>query len=189
MAKNTRSLRELRQDLKKRKSLEVDIMNLSTANEVFYQCPKTGYKMSLKGLGAKDSIELDLLTTLVNTNRRLFESHAITIIDFEDDDFTPEDLKEYLGLTEIYNGIENTDTDYIQDILNLDNYDFEKLISTADIGLINRVAERAIYLYKKKEFDSHLKRRQLSSKLGVEDIFDVVDVELENLENLEKERV
>lgn len=177
--KSTQSLRELRQELKKRKSLEVDIMSLSTG-EIFYECPKTRYKFNLNKLGAKESIELDILTTLANRNRGFFEGHLITIVDFEDDEFTVDDIVEYLGLRDIYAGIENTDVDYINDILELDNNEFEEFIQKqASPALIERLAERAIYLYSRGKLDSHTKRRVLSKKLGLEDIFDVIDVEME----------
>lgn len=183
--KDKRSLRDLRQELKKRKSLEVDIVNLSVG-EIFYECPKTRYKFNLNNLGAKESIELDILTTLANRNRGFFENHLITIVDFEDDDFTVEDIVEYLGLKDIYNGIENTDVDYIQEILELDNYDFEKFIKTeCSPALVERIAERAIFMYMRGKFDSHTKRRILSKALGLEDIFDVADVELESGEREE----
>ena len=176
---NTQSLRELRQELKKRKSLEVDIMSLTTG-EIFYECPKTRYKFNLSQVGARESIELDMLTTLANRNRGFFENHLITIVDFEDEDFTVDDIVEYLGLKDIYTEIENTDVDYISEILQLDNYDFEKFIKTkADLPLIERVAERMIHLYSKGKFDSHTKRRIVSKELDLEDIFDVIDVELE----------
>lgn len=177
-----RSLRELRQALKAKKSLEVDIINLSTG-EIFYECPKTRYKFNLNKVGSKESIELDILTTLVNRSRGFFENHLITIVDFEDDEYTVEDLVEYLGLKDIYDGIENTDVDYIDEILQFDNYDFEKFMETkASPALITRLAERAIHLYSKGKFDSHTKRRKLSKALGLEDIFDVIDVELESRE-------
>ena len=89
-----RSLRELRQELKKRKSLEVEIMSLSTG-EIVYECPKTRYKFNLSKLGAKESVELDVLTTLVNRSRGFFENHLITIVDFEDEEFTVEKAIEY----------------------------------------------------------------------------------------------
>lgn len=177
--KNTKtSLRDLRQELKKRKSLEVDIMSLTTGT-VYYECPKTGYKFTLNGVGARESIELDLLQTLANRNRQLFENHAITIVDFEDDDYGVDEIVEFLGLRDIYDGIENTDVDYIKEIIDLDNYDFEKLMATADRALVERVAERAIYLYMKDKFDSHVKPRILGKALGQEDMFDVIDAELE----------
>lgn len=181
--RSTQSLRELRQELKKRKSLEVDIVSLSTG-EIFYECPKTRYKFNLNKLGAKESIELDILTTLANRNRGFFESHLITIVDFEDDEFTVDDIVEYLGLKDIYTGIENTDVDYINEILEKDNYDFEKFIKTqATPALIERLAERAIYLYSQGKLDSHTKRRILSKELGLDDIFDVIDVEMEVTES------
>lgn len=176
---NKQSLRELRQELKKRKSLEVEIMNLTTG-EVFYECPKTRYKFNLSKLGAKENLELDILTTLANRSRDLFETHSLAIVDFEDDEYTAEDLIEYLGLRDIYKGIENTDVDYINEILELDNDDFEEFIrKNGNPALIKRLAERAIYLYSKRKFDSHTKRRILSKLLGSEDIFDVIDVELD----------
>lgn len=174
-----KSLRQLRQELKAKKSLEVDIMSLSTG-EIFYECPKTRYKFNLNKLGSKESIELDTLTTLVNRSRGFFENHLITIVDFEDDEYTVDDLIEYLGIRDVYDKIENTDTDYIAEILNKDNYDFEKFISTcSNQMIIKRLAERAIYLYSRNEFDSHKKRIILSKAMGMDDIFDVVDAELE----------
>lgn len=173
------SLRELRQALKKRKSLEVEIMSLSTG-EIFYECPKTRYKFNLSKLGARESLELDILTTLVNRNRSFFENHQITIVDFEDDDFTIEDLKEYLGLTDIYTDVENTDVDYIAEILNYDNDEFEKIVSKdSNYALTLKLAERAVYLYRQGKFDSHNKQRALGKKLGMIDLFDVIDAELE----------
>ncbi|MGL5648619.1 MAG: hypothetical protein ACRDDY_12285 [Clostridium sp.] len=177
-----RSLRDLRQGLKAKKSLEVEIMSLSTG-EIFYECPKTRYKFNLAKLGSKESIELDILVTLANRYRGFFESHLITIVDFEDDEYSVEDLKEYLGIKDIYTGIENTDVDYVAEILDMDNYNFEKFISTdASPMLVSKVAERAIYLYMKGKFDSHSKRRILSKALGLEDIFDVADAELDSID-------
>lgn len=173
-----RSLRELRQELKKRKSLEVEIMSLSTG-EIVYECPKTRYKFNLSKLGAKESVELDILTTLVNRSRGFFENHLITIVDFEDEDFTVEDLNEYLGIQDLYTEIENSDVDYIAEILKKDNYDFEKIVSNRKNGaLANKLAERAVYLYSRGEFDSHTKQRILGKAVGLEDLFDVIDEEL-----------
>lgn len=181
---NKERLRDLRQELKKRKSLEVDIMNLATG-DVYYECPKTSYKFKLDKLGAIESVELDVLATMANRKRGMFENHAITIVDFEDDDFSVEDLLTYLGLKDIYNGIEDTSVDYIDEILKLDNEAFEDMIEKqSSLALIERLAERAIYLYSQKKFDSHSKRRILSKILGVEDIFDVTDAEMEVVESL-----
>lgn len=179
MKAQNKSLREVRQGLKKLKASEVEIMNLSTG-EIVHECPKTRYKINLNGIGAKDTVELDIITTLANRNRKMFENHAIVITDFEEEDYSVEEIIEFLGIKDIYDGIENYDGDYIADILNKDNYDFEKFISTkASRELVERLAERAIYLYTRGKFDSHTKRRILSKALGQEDIFDVIDVELE----------
>lgn len=177
-----RSLRELRQELKKRKSLEVEIMSLSTGT-VVYECPKTRYKFALGKVGARESLELDVLTTLVNRSRNIFENHLITIVDFEDEDYTVEDLITYLGLQDIYTDIENTDVDYIAEILKLDNDEFEELINKkGNDSLVEKVAERAVYLYKQKKFDSHTKQRLLSKRMNIDDLFDVIDAELEEIE-------
>lgn len=188
MFKNTqsleekRSLKELRQELKKRKSLEVEIMSLSTGT-IVYECPKTRYKFALSKVGARESLELDVLTTLVNRSRDFFENHLITIVDFEDEDFTVEDLITYLGLQDIYTDIENTDVDYIANILNLDNNEFERIINReGNNSLVEKVAERAVYLYKQKKFDSHTKQRILSKRMNIDDLFDVIDAELEAIE-------
>lgn len=182
--KDKMSLRELRQELKKRKSLEVEIMSLSTG-EIIYECPKTRYKFNLSKVGARESLELDVLTTLVNRSRGFFENHLITIVDFEDDEFTVEDLITYLGLQDIYTDIENTDVDYIAEILNLDNDEFEKIINKKENELlVRKVAERAVYLYGQGKFDSHNKQRALSKRIGINDLFDVIDAELEYIESV-----
>lgn len=182
--KDKMSLRELRQELKKRKSLEVEIMSLSTG-EIIYECPKTRYKFNLSKVGARESLELDVLTTLVNRSRGFFENHLITIVDFEDDEFTVEDLITYLGLQDIYTDIENTDVDYIAEILALDNDEFEKIINKKENELlVRKIAERAVYLYGQGEFDSHTKQRALSKRIGINDLFDVIDAELEYIESV-----
>ena len=175
-----RSFRELRQLLKKKKSLEVEIMSL-TNSTIVYECPKTGYKFTLNGVGATESIELDLLTTMANRYKGFFRDHLLTIVDFEDDDFTIEEVMEYLGILSFYEQVENKDMDYINVILNdMDNYEFEKLITTCSPSLVTRVGERAIELYKRGKFDSHTKPKLIGKRLGLEDFFDVVDADIDD---------
>lgn len=186
--RDRQSLRKLRQDLKHRKHVEVEIMSL-TDSDIVYECPKTNYRFVLDSIGQKETLELDLLFVMANKYRGFFTKHLITITDFDDDDYTIEDLLDYLGLTDIYDGIENTDGDYIKDILELDNYDFEKLINTkGTVELYMRLAERMVYLFDKGKFNDYTKSDIIARLLGMSDLFDIVREDLEAQER-EKEQI
>ena len=106
--RDRKSSRELRQELKKKKHVEVEEMSL-TNSKIVYECPKTNYSFTLSELGQKEVLELDLLSVMANKYKGFFSKHLITITDFDDDEYTVEDLLDYLGLTDIYDGIDNPD--------------------------------------------------------------------------------
>lgn len=187
------SLRELRQGLKAKKSEEVTLLNL-TNGEVGYECPKTGYSVRLRGIGSKVNLELESLMTMANQHKGLFAKHKIAIHDFDCDEYSIEDLIRFLNLEDIYEPIEKLgleiSEDYIADLLEIDNEVFKNFINDKNTStrLVERIADRVVYLYMTDKFDASIKRQFLEERLGYDDLFDVADAEKKYREKLKTEK-
>lgn len=166
------SPREIRRELKS-KNVEVEIINL-TSSKLVYTCPKTHTEIIFEECGDSETVDLDLLVTMKNKHKKFFSRHYITIVDVYSEDYTIEDILTYLGVDKFYSELENTDVDYIEDIiLNSSVDDFEKIVRKSSYELANRIAERAVKMYKDGDFDSRYKCEVLAEKLEMDHLFDL----------------
>lgn len=168
-----KSQRELRTELRHKKNeLEVEILNMNSGGTV---CRDRNGRIvfELENYGDREFIMLADLYDVASRHKGFFEKHLISIIDVDSDEYGIEEIIEYLGLNEIYDEIENYDTDYIGHILKLDTKKFTKFIEHSSEDLARITAERAMELFKKGKFDSRLKEKVLVEKLGREDLFEI----------------
>ncbi|MCC0642162.1 hypothetical protein [Clostridioides sp. ES-S-0049-03] len=172
--KNSRkSYKQLRSELRKLKDeIEVEIMNLDTGT-VLYRDRDERLIFEMNKAGEKTFILLSDLYEISNKHRGYFENYLITIVDVDSDDYTIEDILEYLNLKDIYEYLDEYDLDYINHILlKLDNDKFVNLVEKANYGLIECLGSRVIELYKKGKFDSHYKERLIATRLGLQSLFE-----------------
>lgn len=173
--RKAKTKKELRNELKKLKNdIEVEILNLSTGR-VCYIGKDGDFIFDLNKYGEKESVELEDIYKVASKNKGFFEKHYITIVDVDNDDYTVDDILEYIGVKSVYSKIENYDTDYIEEILlEMDDYDFEKAISVNDIYLVERLADRAKSLYKEGRFDSMNRAKIIADRLKIDDLFELI---------------
>lgn len=165
--------RELRKELRiKKNEIEVEILNIHSGG---VSCRDRNGRIlfDFDSYGEREFVVLADLYEVATRYKGFFEKHQITIIDVDSLEYTIEDIIEYLGLNELYDEIENYDTDYISQILTLKYGDFEKFITSANIELVRAVASRAVSLFKVNKFDSRLKEKLIANRLGREDLFDI----------------
>ncbi|EML6501628.1 hypothetical protein PIT23_003032 [Clostridioides difficile] len=168
-----KTYKQLRSELRKLKDeIEVEIMNLDTGT-VLYRDRDERLIFEMNKAGEKTFILLSDLYEISNKHRGYFENYLITIIDVDSDDYTVEDILEYLNLKDMYEYLDEYDLDYINHILlKLDNYKFVNLVEKANYGLIECLGSRVIELYKKGKFDSHYKERLIATRLGLQSLFE-----------------
>ncbi|MCC0705083.1 hypothetical protein IC213_18670 [Clostridioides sp. ES-S-0049-02] len=168
-----KSYKQLRSELRKLKDeIEVEIMNLDTGT-VLYRDRDERLIFEMNKAGEKTFILLSDLYEISNKHRGYFENYLITIVDVDSDDYTIEDILEYLNLKDIYEYLDEYDLDYINHILlKLDNDKFVNLVEKANYGLIECLGSRVIELYKKGKFDSHYKERLIATRLGLQSLFE-----------------
>ncbi|ENY8630244.1 TPA: hypothetical protein KPE78_001076 [Clostridioides difficile] len=168
-----KTYKQLRSELRKLKDeIEVEIMNLDTGT-VLYRDRDERLIFEMNKAGEKTFILLSDLYEISNKHRGYFENYLITIIDVDSDDYTVEDILEYLNLKDMYEYLYEYDLDYINHILlKLDNDKFVNLVEKANYGLIECLGSRVIELYKKGKFDSHYKERLIATRLGLQSLFE-----------------
>ncbi|AUO78398.1 hypothetical protein [Clostridioides difficile] len=168
-----KTYKQLRSELRKLKDeIEVEIMNLDTGT-VLYRDRDERLIFEMNKAGEKTFILLSDLYEISNKHRGYFENYLITIIDVDSDDYTVEDILEYLNLKDMYEYLDEYDLDYINHILlKLDNDKFVNLVEKANYGLIECLGSRVIELYKKGKFDSHYKEHLIATRLGLQSLFE-----------------
>lgn len=175
--RNTR--RDLIRELKnKRNEIDVEITNISAVRCKYIE-EKTKYKYFDLQMGDKEILTLADLQEVVNRCRFMFEDHYLLITDVimvdEEDDkkYTIDDLLVYLGLMDIYVGIDNYQIDYIEELIYDSKIkDFKDVVSRSDRPLLISIAGRMLSIFKKDpdEIDRN-KIEIISSKLNLGDIF------------------
>lgn len=168
-----KSYSQLKKELKSKKNdIEVEILSLNTGRTV---CRDRNGRIlfELDNYGDREFISLEDMYEIASRDKAFFEKHLITIIDIDTDDYSLEEIIEFLNLNEIYNGIENYDTDYIIQILKLDNAKFKSIIETCNEDLVRVISSKAISMFKEGKFDSRIKENVLSERLGKDYLFEI----------------
>ena len=118
----------------------------------------------------------------------MFEDFTVLIDDVycpDNEDLGVEEVEQVLGLGRIKKGINEIPDDLYFDDLLLD-CPFEEFIEEVDQlkkTVINRLIERAILLYKEKEFSDSFKMSYLEKKLGLQYVFEDIDRSMKEIKS------
>lgn len=167
-----KNARELRKELRSKKNeIEVELLNINSGGT---SCRDRNGRLlfDFDSYGEREFLTLADVYEVATKYKNYFSKHQIVIVDIDTDDYSIEEIIEFLGLNELYDEIENFDTDYISLILKLKNEQFEKMMENANEDLVKSVANRAVELFRNGKFDSRRKEFLLAEKLGVEFLFE-----------------
>ena len=169
------------------KDADITIKNNSIFEVVLKSERNGGFLTILKPTEVED-ITFEDLQSIVKKQKSMFEDFTVLIDDVycpDNEDLGIEEVEQVLGLGRIKKGINETPDDLYFDDLLLD-CPFEEFIEEVD-GLkkivINRLIERAILLYKEKEFSDSFKMSYLEKKLGLQYVFEDIDRSMKEIKS------
>lgn len=171
-----KTISEMKRQLK---DADISIKNNSMFEVVLKSERNGGFFTILKPTEIED-ITFEDLQSIVKKHKSMFEDFTILIDDVycpDNEELGVEEVEQVLGLGRIKKGVDEVPNDLYFDDLLLD-CPFEEFTEEVDEMkkvVINRLIERAIYLYKEKEFSNNFKMSYLEKKLGVQYVFEDVD--------------
>ena len=171
-----KTISEMKRQLK---DADITIKNNSMFEVVLKSERNGGFLIILKPTEIED-ITFEDLQSIVKKHKSMFEDFTVLIDDVycpENEELGIEEVEQVLGLGRIKKGVDEVPDDLYFDDLLLD-CPFEEFTEEVDEMkkvVIKRLIERAIFLYKEKEFSNNFKMSYLEKKLGVQYVFEDVD--------------
>lgn len=169
------------------KDADITIKNNSIFEVVLKSERNGGFLTILKPTEVED-ITFEDLQSIVKKQKSMFEDFTVLIDDVycpDNEDLGIEEVEQVLGLGRIKKGIDEIPDDLYFDDLLLD-CPFEEFIEEVDQlkkTVINRLIERAILLYKEKEFSDSFKMSYLEKKLGLQYVFEDIDRSMKEIKS------
>lgn len=167
--------RQINMELRKKQDeIYIEICNMSFMSVIYMNKNEETYF----DLYPNEYAELPLseLYEVATKNKSYFKDYMLAIIDVLSDEYTIDNIIDYLGITSIYNSEENQFAMQIDSILNLSDDVFEREIEGRSNKFIRTLACKAILLTKSEESDYELSRKKervLCRKLGREQLIDI----------------
>ena len=171
-----KTISEMKRQLK---DADISIKNNSMFEVILKSDRNGGSFTTLKPTEIED-ITFEDLQSIVKKHKSMFEDFTVLIDDVycpDNEELGVEEVEQVLGLGRIKKGVDEIPDDLYFDDLLLD-CPFEEFTEEVDKMkkvVINRLIERAIFLYKEKEFSNNFKMSYLENKLGVQYVFEDVD--------------
>lgn len=171
-----KTISEMKRQLK---DADVSIKNNSMF-EVILKSDRNGGSFTVLKPTEIEDITFEDLQSIVKKHKSMFEDFTVLIDDVycpDNEELGIEEVEQVLGLSRIKKGMDEIPDDLYFDDLLLD-CPFEEFTEEVDEMkkvVIKRLIERAIYLYKEKEFSNNFKMSYLEKKLGVQYVFEDVD--------------
>ena len=171
-----KTISEMKRQLK---DADVSIKNNSMF-EVILKSDRNGGSFTVLKPTEIEDITFEDLQSIVKKHKSMFEDFTVLIDDVycpDNEELGIEEVEQVLGLSRIKKGMDEVPDDLYFDDLLLD-CPFEEFTEEVDRMkkvVINRLIERAIFLYKEKEFSDSFKMSYLEKKLGVQYVFEDID--------------
>ena len=179
-----KTISEMKRQLK---DADVSIKNNSMF-EVILKSDRNGGSFTVLKPTEIEDITFEDLQSIVKKHKSMFEDFTVLIDDVycpENEELGIEEVEQVLGLGRIKKGVDEVPDDLYFDDLLLD-CPFEEFTEEVDEMkkvVIKRLIERAIYLYKEKEFSNNFKMSYLEKKLGVQHVFEDVDRSMKEIKS------
>lgn len=171
-----KTISEMKRQLK---DADVSIKNNSMF-EVILKSDRNGGSFTVLKPTEIEDITFEDLQSIVKKHKSMFEDFTVLIDDVycpDNEELGIEEVEQVLGLSRIKKGMDEVPDDLYFDDLLLD-CPFEEFTEEVDKMkkvVIKRLIERAVFLYKEKEFSNNFKMSYLEKKLGVQYVFEDID--------------
>lgn len=152
------------------KDVECVVMSLCNG-ELVYRDRRTSRLFEFPELGDSEIMTIEELSTMKNLARKFFKNSYITVVDVLDDEYTLEDVYEYLQIKTNTEILCAEDMDDI--ILDMDIDDFRTILQNRkEGGLRQRIVERAMKLYEDGEFNDYSKMKIIKDVTKLDYLFE-----------------
>ena len=179
-----KTISEMKRQLK---DADISIKNNSMF-EVILKSDRNGGSFTILKPTEIEDITFEDLQSIVKRHKTMFEDFTVLIDDVycpENEELGIEEVEQVLGLGRIKKGVDEVPDDLYFDDLLLD-CPFEEFTEEVDEMkkvVIKRLIERAVFLYKEKEFSNNFKMSYLEKKLGVQHVFEDVDRSMKEIKS------
>ena len=179
-----KTISEMKRQLK---DADVSIKNNSMF-EVILKSDRNGGSFTILKPTEIEDITFEDLQSIVKKHKSMFEDFTVLIDDVycpDNEELGIEEVEQVLGLSRIKKGMDEVPDDLYFDDLLLD-CPFEEFTEEVDEMkkvVIKRLIERAVFLYKEKEFSNNFKMSYLEKKLGVQHVFEDVDRSMKEIKS------
>lgn len=179
-----KTISEMKRQLK---DADISIKNNSMF-EVILKSDRNGGSFTILKPTEIEDITFEDLQSIVKRHKSMFEDFTVLIDDVycpENEELGIEEVEQVLGLGRIKKGVDEVPDDLYFDDLLLD-CPFEEFTEEVDEMkkvVIKRLIERAVFLYKEKEFSNNFKMSYLEKKLGVQYVFEDVDRSMKEIKS------
>lgn len=179
-----KTISEMKRQLK---DADISIKNNSMF-EVILKSDRNGGSFTILKPTEIEDITFEDLQSIVKRHKSMFEDFTVLIDDVycpENEELGIEEVEQVLGLGRIKKGVDEIPDDLYFDDLLLD-CPFEEFTEEVDEMkkvVIKRLIERAVFLYKEKEFSNNFKMSYLEKKLGVQHVFEDVDRSMKEIKS------
>ena len=179
-----KTISEMKRQLK---DADISIKNNSMF-EVILKSDRNGGSFTILKPTEIEDITFEDLQSIVKKHKSMFEDFTVLIDDVycpDNEELGIEEVEQVLGLSRIKKGMDEVPDDLYFDDLLLD-CPFEEFTEEVDEMkkvVIKRLIERAIFLYKEKEFSDSFKMSYLEKKLGVQYVFEDIDRSMKEIKS------
>ena len=179
-----KTISEMKRQLK---DADVSIKNNSMF-EVILKSDRNGGSFTVLKPTEIEDITFEDLQSIVKKHKSMFEDFTVLIDDVycpDNEELGIEEVEQVLGLSRIKKGMDEVPDDLYFDDLLLD-CPFEEFTEEVDEMkkvVIKRLIERAVFLYKEKEFSNNFKMSYLEKKLGVQHVFEDIDRSMKEIKS------
>ena len=152
------------------KDIEVVVMSLCNS-ELVYRDKRTSRLFEFPELGDSEIMTIEELSTMKNLARKFFKNSYLTVVDVLDDEYSLDDIYEFLQIKTETEILCADDMDDI--ILDLDLESFRIILQNRkEGGLRQRIVERAMKLYTEGEFNDYSKMKVIKDVTKLDYLFE-----------------
>lgn len=175
-AKREKTRKEVQMELRKiADDIVVEITNISYMTSSYYS--KMGDEYFSLEPGERGNVTLRELEEVVRQSKGYFSSFSLIVSDVLSTECTVDDVMKYLGLDVVFKKVDGANEDFIEEMLEMDDDDFEDEIKRYENhkDIIKNIAARAVYMTRSEEYDYELSRRKnriLADRFGRRTLFD-----------------
>ena len=161
-----------------RKDVVVEIMNISNGKCRYTDANGRPY-FDLE-MGELETISLEDLTEVNNRCRGFFRDYNLIVSDVMSEEYTVDDVLNYLGVMRYYSKFQNRNEDFLEYLIFDADYDEFKEAMYSEYSLQRAIAGRMLVAYKDEEEREYIDRdkvRLVGKRLGLREIFEEILLE------------